>query len=90
LEPAEITRRALLAMVNEAALVLHEGVAQRAGDIDVVMVNGYGFPKWEGGPLFWALERGVEELDRDLDWLAQSSGPGFIRGAVDPLFEGNR
>jgi len=76
----EITQRALLSMVNEAALLLHERVAQRASDIDVVMVNGYGFPKWEGGPVFWAGERGAEALDKDLGWLAEFSGPGFVRG----------
>jgi 3-hydroxyacyl-CoA dehydrogenase len=80
----EITRRALLAMLNEAALLLREGVAQRASDIDVVLVNGYGFPKWEGGPVFWAHERGLEALARDFDWLAQVSGAGFVRG--DPRF----
>jgi 3-hydroxyacyl-CoA dehydrogenase len=81
----EITRRALLAIVNEAALLLAEGVVQRADDIDVVMVNGYGFPKWEGGPVFWARDRGAAALDGDLDWLATLSGPGFIRGDVRRL-----
>jgi 3-hydroxyacyl-CoA dehydrogenase len=87
LEDEEITRRALLAMVNEAARLLAEGVAQRASDVDVVLVNGYGFPKWEGGPVFWARERGEAELERDLDWLAALSGPGFVRGDVSPLLE---
>jgi 3-hydroxyacyl-CoA dehydrogenase len=81
----EITRRALLSMVNEAALLLQEGVAQRASDIDVVMVSGYGFPKWEGGPVFWARDRGADELAKDLDWFAGLSGPGFIRGDLRPL-----
>lgn len=81
----EIRRRAMLAMVNEAALLLAEGVAQRATDVDVVLVHGYGFPPWEGGPVFWARERGEAELDRDLDWLAGVSGPGFVRGAIHYL-----
>ena len=76
----EITKRVMLTMANEAALVLQEKVAERASDIDVVLVNGYGFPKWEGGPVFWAQELGVEELERNLNWLAEVSGPGFIRG----------
>lgn len=76
----EIQRRALLAMVNEAALLLGEGVAQRAGDVDVVLVNGYGFPRWEGGPVFWARDRGAQALQSDLDGLAEASGPGFVRG----------
>jgi 3-hydroxyacyl-CoA dehydrogenase len=77
----EIARRALLSMVNEAALLLQERVAQRADDIDVVLVNGYGFPKWEGGPVFWARERGRPALEQDLDWLAGLSGPGFVRAS---------
>ena len=87
LDAAEIQRRALLAIVNEAACLLAEGVASHATDCDVVLVNGYGFPKWEGGPVFWARERGRELLAQDIDWLAQRSGPGFRRGALATLFE---
>ncbi|WP_157268214.1 3-hydroxyacyl-CoA dehydrogenase NAD-binding domain-containing protein [Azohydromonas aeria] len=76
----EIQRRALLAMVNEAARLLAEGVARRASDVDVVLVNGFGFPRWEGGPVFWARERGAEALAQDMDWLAELSGAGFVRG----------
>ncbi len=83
----EIQRRAVLAMVNEAALLLGEGVAQRASDVDVVLVNGYGFPCWEGGPVFWARERGLAALERDLDELAAWSGPGFVRGDVRHLLQ---
>ncbi len=84
---AEIQLRALLAIVNEAALLLGEGVAERATDVDVVMVNGYGFPRWEGGPVFWARDRGAEALSRDIDRLAELSGPGFIRGDIRHMFE---
>ena len=76
----EIQRRALLAMVNEAALLLGEGVASRPSDVDVVLVNGYGFPRWEGGPVFWATQQATRELDEALDWLGRLSGPGFVRG----------
>jgi len=54
LAPEEIQRRALLAMVNEAALLLEDEIASRPSDVDVVLVQGYGFPRWEGGPVFWA------------------------------------
>jgi 3-hydroxyacyl-CoA dehydrogenase len=80
LDDDEICRRAVLALVNEAALLLAEGVAERATDVDVALVNGYGFPRWEGGPMFWARERGDAALSADLDWLAQVSGAGFLRG----------
>jgi len=48
----EIIRRLLSAMAEEGAALLSEGVAARASDIDLVMINGYGFPAYEGGPMF--------------------------------------
>lgn len=80
LSDKEIVRRVLLAIVNEAALLLAEGVAERATDVDVVLVNGYGFPRWEGGPVFWARDRGSAALQEDMGWLADLSGPGFVAG----------
>ena len=74
-----IQRRALLAMVNEAAFLLAEGAASRPGDIDVVMVQGYGFPRWEGGPAFWARRQDRTRLDIDLDHLVAGNGLGAIR-----------
>jgi 3-hydroxyacyl-CoA dehydrogenase len=58
----EILDRLMCAMVNEGARILEEGVAQRAGDIDVVYVNGYGFPAWRGGPMCWAEETGLARI----------------------------
>ncbi|MCB2101717.1 MAG: enoyl-CoA hydratase/isomerase family protein [Rhodobacterales bacterium] len=54
LDAEAIQGRLLGAIVREAALVLAEGIAQRPGDIDVVLVHGFGFPRWTGGPLWWA------------------------------------
>jgi 3-hydroxyacyl-CoA dehydrogenase len=73
----EIQRRALLAMVNEAALLLAEGVAQRPEDIDVVLTQGYGFPRWEGGAVFWARNQDREKLTADLAQLVHESGYGY-------------
>jgi 3-hydroxyacyl-CoA dehydrogenase len=87
LEPDAIVRRALLAMVNEAALLLAEGVAQRAGDIDVVLVQGYGFPRWQGGPVFWARQWGRAALDAELQRLGESVGFGFASGELARLLE---
>jgi 3-hydroxyacyl-CoA dehydrogenase len=81
----EIVRRVLLAIVNEASLLLAEGVAERATDVDVVLVNGYGFPRWEGGPVFWARERGTAALQDDMAWLAGLCGPGFVAGDLRHL-----
>lgn len=83
----EIQRRVMLTLVNEAALLLAEGVAGRATDVDVVLVNGDGFTRWEGGPVFWARERGGAASRADLDELAAWGGPGFVRGDVRHLIE---
>ena len=88
LAPDEIRRRALLAMVNEAALLLGEGVASRPGDVDVVLVQGYGFPRWEGGPVFWARRRGRAQLEAELRELARESGHGFVLADLTPLLAG--
>lgn len=77
LQAEEIQRRAMLAMINETAWLLHEGVASRASDIDVAMVQGYGFPRWVGGPVFWARQQDRAQLERDLRELAETSGHGF-------------
>jgi 3-hydroxyacyl-CoA dehydrogenase len=83
----EIQRRALLAMANEAALLLAEGVAARPSDIDVVLVQGYGFPRWQGGPVFWALQQDPATLQPDLQALAQAAGHGFVLGEQSRLRE---
>jgi 3-hydroxyacyl-CoA dehydrogenase len=61
-------------MVNEGAKILEEGIAQRASDIDVVWIYGYGWPVYRGGPMFWAdtegLSKIVEGLRRQQDRLA--------------------
>ncbi len=77
--PAEIQRRALAAIVNEARLVLEDGIAQRASDIDVVLVHGYGFPAWEGGPLYWNAKQDPAETAQALDEIEASTGFGFRR-----------
>ncbi len=76
---AEIAERCLLAMVNEGAQVLAEGVAQRAADIDVAFVLGYGFPRLRGGPMFAATEMGLARACRALDRWAQRSGDPRLR-----------
>jgi 3-hydroxyacyl-CoA dehydrogenase len=58
----EIVERTIYALVNEGARVLEEGFALRAADIDVVYVNGYGFPAWRGGPMFYADRVGLKTI----------------------------
>ena len=70
---AEIQQRLLSSMVSEAVLLLAQKVAQQAGDIDLVLVNGYGFPRWEGGPLFWARRQDPQWLGASLRALTSAS-----------------
>lgn len=77
-----IQRQLLAAIVNEAALLLAEGVAQRPSDIDVTLANGYGFPRWRGGPLYWASRQDPGALRADLDTLADAIGRGYKAGPV--------
>ncbi len=74
----EIIERTLYPMVNEGALILSEGKAQRASDIDVVWIYGYGWPVYRGGPMFWA---GLEGSDKIVAALEKH---GF---AVAPLLK---
>ncbi len=63
----EIRERLLFPMVNEGAMILDEGMAQRASDIDVVWINGYGWPLTTGGPMFWADTVGLDTVVAGLE-----------------------
>ena len=67
----EIIDRCILALVNEGAKILEEGVAQRSGDMDIVYINGYGFPIWRGGPMFYANQLGLEEVIKKMNVFAE-------------------
>lgn len=75
----EIVDRALGAIVNEAALVLHERVAQRPSDVDVVMVHGYGFSDYRGGPMYWASRCPHNRVTAAIDAVERAAGFGFRR-----------
>ena len=62
IEPGEIVERCICALVVEGARILEEGIASRAGDIDVVWANGYGFGRHRGGPMHYADEIGVDKV----------------------------
>ncbi len=57
-----IVERCIYALVNEGAKVLEEGIVQRSSDIDLIYVNGYGFPAWRGGPMFYADTVGLDKV----------------------------
>ncbi|MGR3531541.1 MAG: 3-hydroxyacyl-CoA dehydrogenase family protein, partial [Sulfitobacter sp.] len=67
---AEIVRRYMAAMVNEAAKLLGEGIAKRPLDVDMVLLFGYGFPRYWGGPMKWADLQGLPALLADIERYA--------------------
>ncbi|MEL0012532.1 MAG: 3-hydroxyacyl-CoA dehydrogenase NAD-binding domain-containing protein, partial [Alphaproteobacteria bacterium] len=63
----EILQRCVYSLINEGAKILEEGLAIRATDVDVVWLHGYGFPRWRGGPMFYADTVGLGEVVATLD-----------------------
>jgi 3-hydroxyacyl-CoA dehydrogenase len=79
----EITERLLYPLINEAARVVEEGIALRPSDVDVVYVNGYGWPRWQGGPLFHADEVGLAHIVARLDaFRADTDDPSLEPAAL--------
>ena len=75
-------------MVNEAALILEEGIAYRPGDIDIVWTAGYGFPDHRGGPVFLADEAGLRQVVARLEHYAATRGNPFGYWNVSRLLAG--
>jgi 3-hydroxyacyl-CoA dehydrogenase len=73
----EIVERTLYTMVNEGAKILEEGIAQRASDVDVVWVYGYGWPVYRGGPMFWADSVGLQTIVDGLKRQEERMKPDF-------------
>ncbi len=75
----EIVERCVYALVNEGARILEEGIAQRASDIDMVYLTGYGFPVFRGGPMFYADQVGLLNVMRAMEQFANNpmADPGF-------------
>ncbi len=70
----EIVERLLFPMINEGARILEEGIAARPSDIDVIWVNGYGWPVWRGGPIYHADALGLASVRDKLAAMAEASG----------------
>ena len=85
IDDEEITDRLLLGLVNEGAAILREGFAARPSDIDIVYLNGYGFPAWRGGPMFQADQMGLETVLEKL--VALKAQTGDECWTTDPLLE---
>jgi 3-hydroxyacyl-CoA dehydrogenase len=74
----DILRRYLAAMVNEGANVVLEGIALRPLDVDVTLLNGYGFPRHRGGPMHYADSVGLPRILADIQAFA-AEAPQFWR-----------
>ena len=70
----EMVDRCILALVNEGARIVEEGMALRASDIDVIYLTGYGFPAWRGGPMFYADGIGLANVVARIEEFAQRHG----------------
>lgn len=81
----EIVERCIYALVNEGARILEDGIAQRASDIDVVYLNGYGFPAHRGGPMQYANEVGLPNVVRSLRRIAKESPADATAWTPAPL-----
>jgi 3-hydroxyacyl-CoA dehydrogenase len=78
----EILHRLLFASVNEACKILEEGKAYRASDIDVMWLNGFGFPRYRGGLMYWADGIGVAEVYRQIQQWHQRYGERWAPAAL--------
>jgi 3-hydroxyacyl-CoA dehydrogenase len=79
---AEILERCLYPMVNEGAKILEEGKANRASDIDVVWENGYGWPVYRGGPMWWGDQVGLPKVLERMKEFEGTMGPAFKPSAL--------
>jgi 3-hydroxyacyl-CoA dehydrogenase len=78
----EIIERLIYPMINEGAKILEEGKAIRASDIDVIWINGYNWPAYRGGPMFYADQIGLTDVLARLQELEATSGPQWKPAAL--------
>ena len=70
----EVLKRCFYPLVNEGARILEQGIALRPCDIDIVYINGYGFPATVGGPMFWADKQGLDNILADIKRFGEEYG----------------
>ncbi|MDA1302589.1 MAG: 3-hydroxyacyl-CoA dehydrogenase NAD-binding domain-containing protein [Proteobacteria bacterium] len=73
----EVLKRCLYPLVNEGCRILEQGIAIRASDIDIVYLNGYGFPDVTGGPMFWAEQQGLDNVLADIRKFQKEYGDAW-------------
>jgi 3-hydroxyacyl-CoA dehydrogenase len=76
-EPGEVVSRCILALINEGARILDDGIADSPADIDVIWCNGYGFPRHRGGPMFYADTLGLTAVVESIRGFAQLHGKRY-------------
>jgi len=81
----EVLKRCVYALINEGARILQDGIAIRPCDIDIVYINGYGFPEVTGGPMFWADQQGLDNILADIKRYHEQYGGDVWEPA--PLLE---
>jgi 3-hydroxyacyl-CoA dehydrogenase len=81
----EIVERCIYALINEGARIIEDGIAQRSSDIDLVYLNGYGFPAYRGGPMFYADTVGLHDIVRALKLIAEQPGSDAAFWTPAPL-----
>ncbi len=78
----EIQNRLIFALINEGAHILEEGIATRASDIDAIWLNGYGFPRYLGGPMCYADEIGLDKVAAGIKGFQQQLGERYWKPAA--------
>jgi 3-hydroxyacyl-CoA dehydrogenase len=81
IDDKEIVERLVYSLVNEAAYILAEGIAQRASDIDIIYITGYGFPIHRGGPMFYADTVGLSDVVAAMERYARGPHGQFWKPA---------
>jgi len=85
IDDEEVLKRCLYPLINEGARILDDGIAIRPCDIDIVYINGYGFPEVTGGPMFWADHQGLDNILADIKKFQSEYGGDVWEPA--PLLE---
>jgi len=85
IDDEEVLKRCLYPLINEGARILEDGIAIRPCDIDIVYINGYGFPEVTGGPMFWADQIGLDNILTDIKAFQAQYGGDIWQPA--PLLE---
>jgi len=77
IDDQEVVERCILALVVEGARILEDGISPRPGDIDVVWTNGYGFPRYLGGPMHYADSIGLDRIYKTVCGYRERFGPMY-------------